>query len=125
MFAVSYPGNPRIGLESRRLGDAYVPPRSGPGVVVADIVRLEDEMIGDAMCEVSLIHVAASVGLGCDDVVFSIREIEPVLGSVIELETDLGPTIVFRNAVANSKVTHLPIVVHRRVEGIASGRRME
>jgi hypothetical protein len=39
-------------------------------------------VIGDAMREIALIHIAASVGLGRDDVVFGIRKVEPVFRAV-------------------------------------------
>ena len=63
MFAVSYPGNPRIGLESRRLGAPMCQP-DPDHVVVADEVRFENEVIGNAVGEVGLVHPAASIGFG-------------------------------------------------------------
>ena len=52
-------------------------------------------MVADAVREKGLIHVTASVGLGRDDVVFGVREIEPVLGAMVELEADFRAPIIF------------------------------
>ena len=61
-----------------------MPARSRPSVVVANVARLEQEMIADAVRELGLIHLTMRVGLEGDNVVFSVREIKPILSAVVE-----------------------------------------
>src|ERR1700756_2262420 len=120
MFAVfvARESKNRTGVEA--LGRANVPAGPGPGVVVADETRFEYEMIANTVGEVSFVHRAASIDLGRDDVIFCVREVEPVLRAVIEFETHLRPPIILGDAVANSQVVHLAVVIHGSVKGIAS-----
>ena len=72
------------------------------------------------MGEVSFVHPAASIGFGRDDVIFCVREVEPVFRAVVEFEADLGPPIALRDAVANPHIVKLAFVVDRRVKRITS-----
>ena len=72
------------------------------------------------MCEIGLIHLAASIGLGRDDVILGVREIKPVLGPVVDLEADLRASVIFRNTVTKTEIVHLAVMVYRVFKGIAS-----
>src|SRR6516162_8907941 len=93
------------------LGRTDVPPRSRPPVVITNVVRLEHEMVGDAVCDIGFIHLTTGVGFGSDDVVFSVREVKPIFRSMVELEPNLRPPIIFRDAVANTDIIHLAVVI--------------
>src|ERR1700751_3780539 len=108
----------RRGVEA--FGRSDVPAGAGPCVVVADVICFEDEVIADAMREIGLIHLTASIGLGRNDVIFGIREVKPVLGPVVDLEADLRASVIFRDTVTNTEIIHLAVMVHRVFKGIAS-----
>src|SRR6266496_4395195 len=88
-----------------------MPARSGPGVVVTDEIRFEDEVVVDTMSQVRLVHLAASVGFRGDDVVLCLRKVKPVFRSLVELEADLRTAVVLRNAIAQAGVEHVAFAV--------------
>src|ERR1039457_4562023 len=120
MFAVSYPAESenRIGVEA--LGCPDVPARVGPRVVVADKTCLENEVIGDTVGKVRFVHLAASIGLRCDDVIFCVREVEPVLAALVEFDSDLRPPVILWNAVTSAQIEHVSLLVRGSFKGIAS-----
>src|SRR4030088_3087403 len=69
------------------------------------------------MGEIRLHNAAASVGFGCDDVVRCLREVEPVLAAMVELEPEFGSPIV-RKTVAKAGHEHVALPVHRRLERV-------
>ena len=73
----------------------------------------------DTMREIGFIDVAACVRFGRDDVVLVLGKVKPILRAVVELEPELGASIILRNAVANTHVVHLAVVIDRALEGVA------
>ena len=64
-----------------------------------DVASFEQEVIANAVREIGLVHIATSVGLGSDDVVSPLSKIEPISRAVVELKTDLRPSVILWNAV--------------------------
>ncbi len=84
--------------------------------VVLHVVELENEVLGDAVGEVELPHVAADRGLGRKKAVLGDRHVEPVLGAVVVLEADLG--LVVGEVVARADVVHVAVLLLGRLEGV-------
>src|SRR6185369_10316351 len=95
-----------------------MPSRTRIRVVVADKVRLEDEVITDAMGQVAFEHFATSAALRSDDIVFSLRKIEPVLRSLVELEADLRCFVVLWEVITSADEDHVAFMVSWRIERI-------
>src|SRR6266567_1989089 len=88
-------------------------------LAVSHEVRLEDEVVVDAMCEVGFVHFATSVRLRRNDVVFGLRKVEPVFRSMIELEANLGSAVALGNAITQAGIEHLTFTLDGVLKRIA------
>ena len=65
----------------------------------------------NAVREIGFVDIAPRIGLGSNDVVLGLGEVEPVLRAVVELESNLGAAVILGNAVPDTHVVHLAVMV--------------
>ena len=78
----------------QRLGSANMPPRSRIVIVVVDIIRFDDEIPVNAMCQKDFIDITARVCLRRDDIVLGLGKIKPVLRSMVKFEAEFCALVI-------------------------------